>query len=252
MASYGALPSTRIHSEPPKLTLDQPATGLGVLPSLFGSSTSSSPFSPNSGLVSPLRSPTPRALSPSPTVLDNGDDDDDDDDDRGRGTHYHNRRSSSSSSDDDSASNRKNRTSPDFSSLTPHSAAPNSPQRAPGLPSLGPSRSHHSSAATSSLASSHTAPAPAVNAVPHDDDDDECEDGGDLPTLPMRVPRPKTKADRDRERALGLVPNPGAKREGLGVKLARKRANSLKWAKYANQGAFEVELGLSNDDLKRE
>ncbi|GAA5939313.1 hypothetical protein JCM3775_007187 [Rhodotorula graminis] len=226
--------------------------GLGVLPSLFGGSPS--PFLSNAGLDSPLRSPTPRALSPSPTVLDQGDDDDDD----RRQNHYHDRRASSSSSDDDSASTRKLRTSPDFSSLTPHSAAPNSPQRAPGLPSLGPSSSarspypHHpsSSSATSSLAST---PSSAVNAVPHDDDDDdECEDGGELPILPMRVPRPKTKADRDRERALGLVPNPGAKREGLGVKLARKRANSLKWAKYANQGAFEVELGLSNDDLKRE
>ncbi|GAA5909593.1 hypothetical protein JCM8208_007194 [Rhodotorula glutinis] len=230
---------------------------LGVLPSLFGT---------NSALDSPLRSPTPRALSPSPTVLDRGDDDDDDEcDDRRRQVHYHNRRASSSSSDDDSSSARKHRTSPDFSSLTPHSAAPNSPLRAPGLPSLAPSSSrssyphhhhhhHHSSsspAATSSL--SAAAPSPAVNAARRaNDDDDECEDGGDLPTLPMRVPRPKTKADRDRERALGLVPNPGAKREGLGVKLARKRANSLKWAKYANQGAFEVELGLSNDDLKRE
>ncbi|GAA5853215.1 hypothetical protein JCM9279_006264 [Rhodotorula babjevae] len=229
--------------------------GLSVLPSLFASSASPSPFSSNTAHDSPLRSPTPRALSPSPTVLDQGDDDDECDD--RRQVHYHDRRASSSSSDDDSSSARKHRTSPDFSSLTPHSAAPNSPQRAPGLPSLAPVRAsyphhHHHSSATSSLASSHTAPSPATSATPRNDDDDECEDGGDLPTLPMRVPRPKTKQDRDRERALGLVPNPGAKREGLGVKLARKRANSLKWAKYANQGAFEVELGLSNDDLKRE
>lgn len=93
---------------------------------------------------------------------------------------------------------------------------------------------------------------PGTGTVDAAADADECEDGGELSTLPTRVPRPKSKADRERERALGLVPHPGQKREGLGVKLARKRANSLKWAKYANVGAFEVELGLSNDDLKRD
>ena len=68
----------------------------------------------------------------------------------------------------------------------------------------------------------------------------------------MHLPRPKTKQDRERERAAGRGPaNAGVKREGLGTRLARKRADSLKWAKYANVATFQVELGLSNDELRR-
>ncbi|BGP43960.1 hypothetical protein JCM10450v2_008174 [Rhodotorula kratochvilovae] len=211
------------------------AYGLSVLPSLSsGASSGTASYSSRSAPASPLFAPTAR-LSPVPSLLD--------DDDEQVGHRFGERRASSSSDEDNGASSRKARTSPDFSSMVPHASSPTSPKRAPGLAT--PPRYGHSSSSAGSvptLASLHLSSAIA---------DEEDDDVAPVASLPMHLPRPKTKADRDRERALGLVKNPGQKREGLGVKLARKRANSLKWAKYANVGAFEVELGLSNDDLKR-
>ncbi|GAA6022063.1 hypothetical protein JCM10207_001036 [Rhodosporidiobolus poonsookiae] len=152
--------------------------------------------------------------------------------------------SSAASDDDDSAYPTGARTSPDLSSLTPSAALPSaSPLRAPGLsaPSSPSSRSGFALSRSSSPAGS-----PAATA----DADEEDEDDAPITPLPRGLPRPKTKLDRERERSLGLN-GAGQKREGLGKKLARKRADSLKWAKYANVGTFEVELGLSNEDLRR-
>ncbi|GAA6057193.1 hypothetical protein JCM3770_004371 [Rhodotorula araucariae] len=211
------------------------AYGLSVLPSLAsGPPTGATPYSPRSAPSSPLSAPTARRLSPAPSLLDN-------DDEAGRP--FGERRTSSSSSDEDNGSSRKARTSPDFSAMVPHASAPTTPNRAPGLATL--SRYGQSSSLAGSVptvGNRHSSSAIA---------DDEDDDAAPVASLPTHLPRPKTKADRDRERALGLVKDPGQKREGLGVKLARKRADSFKWAKYAHVGAFEVELGLSNDDLKR-
>ncbi|GAA5938669.1 uncharacterized protein JCM15063_005387 [Sporobolomyces koalae] len=85
-----------------------------------------------------------------------------------------------------------------------------------------------------------------IDTVEVEEDDDE----GAFTPLPSSLPRPKTKADRERERSLGLNAGPG-KKDSLAKKVMRKRADSLKWAKYATSGAFEVELDLSNDELKR-
>ncbi|BGP20787.1 hypothetical protein JCM10213_008924 [Rhodosporidiobolus nylandii] len=134
--------------------------------------------------------------------------------------------STGSSQDDESPSySHSARTSPDLSSLTPTSFFPSSPKRAPGLsPSQSPSLS-------------------ATRRGGNQDEDEE--DDVPITSLPSRVPRPKNLRDCRAEAAGGV------KKEGLGKKLARKRADSLKWAKYANVGTFEIELGLSNDDLMR-
>ncbi|GAA6044334.1 hypothetical protein JCM8097_002328 [Rhodosporidiobolus ruineniae] len=167
--------------------------------------------------------------------------------------------SSTSDDSDEGSYPRGSLTSPDLSSLTPSASVPSSPKRAPGLsPSSSPAAygSLSAPASPSLLDGCFSLPAPAARssssatstAVASDDEESDAP----VTPLPGRLPRPKTKADRDRERALNLSSHtPGTKREGLGVKLARKRADSFKWAKYANVGTFEVELGLSNDELRR-
>ncbi|GAA5917024.1 hypothetical protein JCM6882_001308 [Rhodosporidiobolus microsporus] len=183
--------------------------------------------------------------------------------------HHPSRRDSASSSSDEDApfySSHPARTSPDLSSLTPSASVPSSPKRAPGLSPSSPSHSPLVASSLSAPASPSLAlsgegdfslPGPAVSssdpAVAADAalEEDEEEDEAPITALPGRLPRPKTKLDRERERAAGLSTGGGMKKEGLGKKLARKRADSLKWAKYANVGTFEIELGLSNDDLMR-
>ncbi|GAA6050559.1 hypothetical protein NBRC10513_004150 [Rhodotorula toruloides] len=203
--------------------------GLSVLPSL------SSPRRPSSVPSSPLLShphsssalsffpPTERTISPIAGTSDNEDDD-------ARGG---SRRESSSSSSSDE--DRARAMGPDLSRLTPRSAVPSSPKRAPG-PSAP------------SFTRSTSSPDPNTSASTHEDSEDDSE--APITPLPRSLPRPKTKLDRERERANGFSSG-GQKREGLGTKLARKRADSLKWAKYANVGTFQVELGLSNDELRR-
>ncbi|GAA5863739.1 hypothetical protein JCM8547_006050 [Rhodosporidiobolus lusitaniae] len=174
------------------------------------------------------------------------------------------RERSASSSDEDSFPLAA-RTSPDLSSLTPSASVPSSPKRAPGLsPSFGATRSPKSTLSVSapaspSLTGDFSLGSPAVpntsssSASPAAEDADESDSEAPITALPGRLPRPKTKLDRERERQNVLNGNAAApaKREGLGQKLARKRADSLKWAKYANVGAFQVELGLSNEELRR-
>lgn len=168
------------------------------------------------------------------------------------------RSSSSSSSEDDgdvlpsslssasSASSAGNynytTTSPDLSSLAPSSLRPSAPARAPGLPSA---LSSSSPSLNTSLLPRHHLSATASSA------DSESEDSAPITPLPGRLPRPKSKLDRERELASGLGGSGGQKKEGLGKKLMRKRADSLKWAKYATQGPVEMELGLSNEELRR-
>ncbi|GAA5828639.1 hypothetical protein JCM11251_000883 [Rhodosporidiobolus azoricus] len=184
-------------------------------------------------------------------------------------SHPSRRNSASSSSDEDNASSfshhHMTRTSPDLSRLTPSSSVPSSPKRAPGLsPSSSYSLRPSSLSAPASPSLGETGefslPSPLTSssspASPTHSNDaaEEDEDEAPITALPGRLPRPKTKLDRERERATGLGLNGGAggvKKEGLGKKLARKRADSLKWAKYANVGTFEIELGLSNDELMR-
>ena len=85
-----------------------------------------------------------------------------------------------------------------------------------------------------------------------EEEDDEAEESREsaFTPLPSSLPRPKSKADREREKALGLNAGPG-KKDSMAKKMMRKRADSLKWAKYATVGTFEFELDLSNDDLRR-
>ncbi|GJN94769.1 hypothetical protein Rhopal_007861-T1 [Rhodotorula paludigena] len=210
--------------------------GLAALPSLACDSHSPSPLAalsaqPHSAPASPLYAPAART----------SDDDDSADPASPRyGSHRRDSVASSSSSDDDAAP-KPARASPDLSWL--------SRAAAPAL-----ARASSSSSALPTLASRRAASPASVDDAGADDAarDDEERDSAPITPLPMHLPRPKTKGDRERERALGLNrAAPGQKREGLGMKLARKRADSLKWAKYANVGTFQVELGLSNDDLKR-
>ncbi|SGY69326.1 BQ5605_C004g02997 [Microbotryum silenes-dioicae] len=42
-----------------------------------------------------------------------------------------------------------------------------------------------------------------------------------------------------------------ASASSMGKNLARKRADSFKWSKYAGMGSVTIELGLSNDELRR-
>lgn len=81
------------------------------------------------------------------------------------------------------------------------------------------------------------------------EEQDEARESAFTP-LPSSLPRPKTKADREREKALGLNLGPG-KKDSMAKKMMRKRADSLKWAKYATTASFEIELDMSNDELRR-
>ncbi|GAA5967857.1 hypothetical protein JCM21900_003815 [Sporobolomyces salmonicolor] len=122
-----------------------------------------------------------------------------------------------------------------------------SPERSPAAPSppsasTGPSSPKRGKGLASS-------PVPSCRGGVGGDDDDEAGEA-DLTPLPTHLPRPKSLADRERERQLGLGGGSGRK-DSLATKLARKRADSLKWAKYANIGTFEVDLSLSNDELRR-
>ncbi|GAA5876674.1 hypothetical protein JCM1840_000757 [Sporobolomyces johnsonii] len=127
-------------------------------------------------------------------------------------------------SDDESSSSPER--SPAAPSPPSVSAGPSSPKRAKGIAS-----------------------SPVPSCLDRGDDD-EAGELADLTPLPMHLPRPKSMADRERERQLGLSGGSGRK-DSLATKLARKRADSLKWAKYANIGTFEVDLSLSNDELRR-
>ncbi|GEM11789.1 hypothetical protein Rt10032_c17g5806 [Rhodotorula toruloides] len=204
--------------------------GLSVLPSLSSprrsSSAPSSPLlsHPHSSSSSPFFPPTERTISPIAGTSDNEDDE----------ARAGSRRESNSSSSSDE--DRARLTGPDLSRLTPRSAVHSSPKRAPG-----PS-------APSLTRSSSSPQDPTTSSAVQEDSEDESE--APITPLPRSLPRPKTKVDRERERANGFSSG-GQKREGLGTKLARKRADSLKWAKYASVGTFQVELGLSNDELRR-
>lgn len=170
----------------------------------------------------------------------------------GSGTRRESNASSSSSestSDDDSSSSSASR------SFLPHVTRSHLHGSKSSTHAYMGCATSSSSASSSSLSSSVSARSPSALAasvstapiVTGDDDDDAAP----IQPLPMHLPRPKTKQDRDRERAAGRGPlNAGVKREGLGTRLARKRADSLKWAKYANVATFQVELGLSNDELR--
>ncbi|GAA6060638.1 hypothetical protein JCM10212_006389 [Sporobolomyces blumeae] len=133
-----------------------------------------------------------------------------------------------------------------YSSSDDESSSPSSsPERNPTLPPPVPSTSGvrisspHRSAGMSS---------PVIRES--ENDEDEEGDEVSVQALPSSIPRPKGKAEREREKSLGLNAGPGRK-ESMAKKMMRKRADSLKWAKYATTASFEVELSLSNDELRR-
>ncbi|GAA5982675.1 hypothetical protein JCM11641_002332 [Rhodosporidiobolus odoratus] len=183
--------------------------------------------SPASARISPFSSPkfSPASISRSISPLSPS------------SAHNFGQRRDSSGSSSSQSSDEDSLPSPpaDFGTLTPASFLPSSPQRASQLVSDVSVDAEPVTDSALSLA---------------DEDEEEENDEAPITPLPGRLPRPKTKLDREKERAAGLGGN-GRKREGLGKKLARKRADSFKWAKYANVGTFEIELGLSNDDLRR-
>jgi hypothetical protein len=252
MASYGAQ-SCQGLSQRPQEADPRAYTGLSVLPSLADSSPNmdrlalgarnGNPPSPLYGDENPLGSyfamPTAAMYSPA----------------GGSGTRRESNASSSSSestSDDDSSSSSASRP---FSPHVTRAALHGSKSSTHGHVAsrvAGSSSASSSSLALAVSARSPSALAASVSTAPivaEDNDDDD--DAAPIQPLPMHLPRPKTKQDRDRERAAGRGPsNAGVKREGLGTRLARKRADSLKWAKYANVATFQVELGLSNDELR--
>ncbi|GAA5980320.1 hypothetical protein JCM5350_000943 [Sporobolomyces pararoseus] len=137
------------------------------------------------------------------------------------------------------------------------SSPSSSPERLPTLPPPIPSTSHFPTRVSSPkrIAGGMSAPVVRQNQVREEDEEDETEEQGEaretaFAPLPSGLPRPKTKADREREKALGLNGGPG-KKDSMAKKMMRKRADSLKWAKYATSASFEIELDLSNDDLRR-
>lgn len=67
--------------------------------------------------------------------------------------------------------------------------------------------------------------------------------------LPTRALRPKGLQERQQLCAEGR--NGGRKSSSLAAGLGRKRADSLKWSKYATMAPVCIELGLSNDELSR-
>ena len=250
MASYGAQTCQELTQEPREAD-SLACTGLSVLPSLADSSPNmdrlapdariGNPPSPLYGDENPLGSyfamPTAAMYSPA----------------GGSGTRRESNASSSSSestSDDDSSSSSASRP---FSPHVTRTALHGSTSSTHGhlRASKGSSSALSSSSSSSvwarspsALAASSASTAPIIAR--------EDDDAAPIQPLPMHLPRPKTKQDRERERAAGRGPaNAGVKREGLGTRLARKRADSLKWAKYANVATFQVELGLSNDELRR-
>ncbi|GAA5953582.1 hypothetical protein JCM3765_006912 [Sporobolomyces pararoseus] len=137
------------------------------------------------------------------------------------------------------------------------SSPSSSPERLPTLPPPIPSTSHFPTRVSSPKRSAGGMSVPVVrqNQVREEDEEDEIEERDEaresaFAPLPSSLPRPKTKADREREKALGLNAGPG-KKDSMAKKMMRKRADSLKWAKYATTASFEIELDLSNDDLRR-
>lgn len=252
MASYGAQTCQELTQEPREAD-SLACTGLSVLPSLADSSPNMDRLAPDARIGNPpsplygdenllgsyFAMPTAAMYSPA----------------GGSGTRRESNASSSSSestSDDDESSSSASRPfSPQVTRASLHGSK--SSTHGHLRASTGSSSALSSSSSSSSvwarspsaLAASSASTAPIV--APEEDDD-----AAPIQPLPMHLPRPKTKQDRERERAAGRGPsNAGVKREGLGTRLARKRADSLKWAKYANVATFQVELGLSNDELRR-
>ncbi|GAA6014521.1 hypothetical protein JCM11491_004523 [Sporobolomyces phaffii] len=141
--------------------------------------------------------------------------------------------------------------SDDESSTSPSSSPERVPTLAPPIPSISSLPTRVSSPKPSPSGMAVPASREERSAVEEEDEDerDEIRESAFTP-LPSSLPRPKTKADREREKSLGLNSGPG-KKDSMAKKMMRKRADSLKWAKYATAGSFEIELDLSNDDLRR-
>ncbi|GAA5916291.1 uncharacterized protein JCM6883_001451 [Sporobolomyces salmoneus] len=137
------------------------------------------------------------------------------------------------------------------------SSPSSSPERLPTLPPPIPSTSSYPTRISSPKRSVSGMTVPTMRQEQrteeeeeqNDEEKEEARESAFTP-LPSGLARPKTKADREREKALGLNSGPG-KKDSMAKKLMRKRADSLKWAKYATVGTFEIELDLSNDDLRR-
>ncbi|ORY55554.1 hypothetical protein BCR35DRAFT_310058 [Leucosporidium creatinivorum] len=102
-------------------------------------------------------------------------------------------------------------------------SAPNSPQPDDSLPS----------------STSHT----QEQRIKDEQEEDE-EEAAEITSLPTRsIVKPKGIAEREREKRTG--------NKSMAASLGRKRADSLKWSKYAKMGAVTIELDLSNDELSR-
>lgn len=72
------------------------------------------------------------------------------------------------------------------------------------------------------------------------------EAAAEITSLPTRsIFKPKGIAEREREKRAG------GSNKSMAASLGRKRADSLKWSKYAKMGAVTIELDLSNDELSR-
>ncbi|GAA5877825.1 hypothetical protein JCM16303_000251 [Sporobolomyces ruberrimus] len=170
-----------------------------------------------------------------------------------RDSQSHGRPTSPSFYDQHESSQRPGRyaSSDDESSSSPSSSPERLPTLAPPIPSTSSLPNRVSSPKRS--VGGMTAPTIRQDSVREEDEDEEERDEAHesaFTPLPSSLPRPKTKADREKEKALGLNSGPG-KKDSMAKKMMRKRADSLKWAKYATSGAFEIELDLSNDDLRR-
>ncbi|GAA5877587.1 hypothetical protein JCM3774_006125 [Rhodotorula dairenensis] len=233
MASYGL-------SVLPSLAESSPNMAVDPYPSMRATSAPPSPLYGPHALGSYFAMPTAAIYSPA----------------GGSGTRRESNASSSSSestsgsgSDDDSSASATVRPSHMIRALSHGSG---STYHQPGRSNAGSSFPPPSPSSSGSAVSARGISALAASASSASVVAEETEDDVPIHPLPMHLPRPKTKQDRERERALGRGPaQVGVKREALGTRLARKRADSLKWAKYASVGTFQVELGLSNDELRR-
>lgn len=139
-----------------------------------------------------------------------------------------------------------------YSSSDEESNSPSSsPERNQTLPPPIPSSSVPNRIASPKRSAGMTAPIRQEQDEGEEEEEEASESRESAFTpLPSSLPRPKTKADREREKSLGLNGGPG-KKDSMAKKMMRKRADSLKWSKYATSGNFEFELNLSNDELRR-
>lgn len=127
-------------------------------------------------------------------------------------------------------------------------------------PSQQPQNLHHhrvSQPASDRLINSSTAPVSSHQTNTNDDDDDQDFSPTPLPTrLQLHSAKLGSNKPPSSKSLLSLSSGKTSPAKGGGqtmqAKLARKRADSLKWSKYQIQPvSTTIELNLSNDELRR-